>query len=79
MLRGNHEARSMNGWVEHYREGSFKSLCSKVESAAGLLSQELWLQLNAVFDHLPLAAVSAPTPVPSRFLHPIFRIPHHSI
>jgi hypothetical protein len=65
MLRGNHEARSMNGWVEHYHEGSFKNLCSKVESAAGLLPQELWLQLNAVFDNLPLAAVSAPTPCPS--------------
>lgn len=69
----------MNGWVDHYGEGSFQSLCSNVESAAGLLPQELWLQLNAVFDHLPLAAVSAPTPVPSRFPHPINRISYHCI
>jgi hypothetical protein len=79
MLRGNHEARLMNGWVEHYGVGSFKNLCLKVENAAGLFPNELWLEFNAVFDHLPLAAVSVSIPFPLQFAfrftitHPRFR------
>ena len=57
----------MNGWVEHYGEGSFKNLCLKVENAAGLFPNELWLEFNAVFDHLPLAAVSVSIPFPLQF------------
>ncbi len=57
MLRGNHEARLMNGWVDHYGAGSFQNLCLKAETDAGLLPKELWLQFNTVFDYLPIAAV----------------------
>ena len=46
-------------WVEHYGDGSFQHLCLQTEVAAGLMPRELWLQFNAVFDYLPLAAVSA--------------------
>jgi hypothetical protein len=48
----------MNGWVEQYGDGSFKNLCLKVERFAGLFPQELWHDFNAVFDYLPIAAVS---------------------
>jgi hypothetical protein len=47
----------MNGWVEYYRDGSFKNLCLKVERASGLLPGELWLAFNDMFDYLPIAAV----------------------
>ncbi|CAN0104807.1 unnamed protein product, partial [Hapterophycus canaliculatus] len=46
MLRGNHELRDVNGWVEHYGERSFLWQC-----------QEVWEGCNAVFDRLPLASV----------------------
>jgi hypothetical protein len=59
MLRGNHEARLMNGWVEQYGDGSFQNLCAATERAAGLKPRELWSEFNNVFDYLPLAAVSA--------------------
>jgi hypothetical protein len=39
----------------------------KVENAAGLFPNELWLEFNAVFDHLPLAAVSVSIPFPLQF------------
>jgi hypothetical protein len=57
MLRGNHEARAMNGWVAQYGECSFQSLCLNVEHSAGLMPRELWFEFNAVFDCLPIAAV----------------------
>ena len=59
MLRGNHEARLMNGWVEQYGDGSFQYLCAATERAAGLKPRELWAEFNNLFDYLPLAAVSA--------------------
>ncbi|CAM9183256.1 unnamed protein product, partial [Choristocarpus tenellus] len=55
MLRGNHELRDVNGWVEHYGERSFLWQC---QSRFGEeLGQDVWESCNQVFDRLPLAAV----------------------
>ena len=34
MLRGNHELRDVNGWVEYYREKSFLWQCEVMRPAA---------------------------------------------
>ena len=68
MLRGNHEARDTNGYVEYYGEGCFQNLCLKAETAARLLPRELWFEFNAVFDYLPLAAVGTPLSLSSATL-----------
>lgn len=55
MLRGNHETRDVNGWEEHYGDRSFIAQCkSRFGDAVG---EEVWEELNCVFDRLPLAAV----------------------
>ncbi|CAM9947186.1 unnamed protein product, partial [Discosporangium mesarthrocarpum] len=55
MLRGNHELRDVNGWVEYYRDKSFLWQCQKRFGEA--LGEEVWEACNMVFDRLPLAAV----------------------
>jgi diadenosine tetraphosphatase ApaH/serine/threonine PP2A family protein phosphatase len=55
MLRGNHELRDVNGWVEHYGEKSFLWQC---QARFGMdMGEMVWEECNAVFDRLPLAAV----------------------
>lgn len=55
MLRGNHETRDVNGWEEHYGDRSFIAQCkSRFGEERG---EEVWEELNQVFDRLPLAAV----------------------
>ena len=55
MLRGNHETRDVNGWEEHYGDRSFIAQCkNRFGEARG---EEVWEELNCVFDRLPLAAV----------------------
>eukprot|EP00903_Cladosiphon_okamuranus_P015625 g14428.t2 len=55
MLRGNHELRDVNGWVEHYGERSFLWQCQ--DRFGDELGEEVWEGCNAVFDRLPLASV----------------------
>ncbi|CAM9106958.1 unnamed protein product [Phaeothamnion confervicola] len=55
MLRGNHELRDVNGWVEHYGERSFLWQCQN--RFGDDLGEQVWETCNAVFDRLPLAAV----------------------
>ncbi|CAM9508427.1 unnamed protein product [Ectocarpus sp. 4 AP-2014] len=55
MLRGNHELRDVNGWVEYYREKSFLWQCQN--RFGDLLGEDVWEACNAVFDRMPLAAV----------------------
>jgi len=55
LLRGNHETRDVNGWEEHYGEGSFIYQCQ--QRFGDNLGWRLWEQTNTVFDRLPLAAV----------------------
>ncbi|CAM9837623.1 unnamed protein product [Scytosiphon promiscuus] len=55
MLRGNHELRDVNGWVEHYGERSFLWQCQ--DRFGDDLGEEVWEGCNAVFDRLPLASV----------------------
>ena len=55
LLRGNHETRSVNGWVEYYGDGSFLAQCTnRFGEAKGM---KVWEECNKVFDHLPLAAI----------------------
>ncbi|CAM9309797.1 unnamed protein product [Chrysoparadoxa australica] len=55
MLRGNHELRDVNGWVDYYRDKSFLWQCqNRFGEDAG---EQVWEECNAVFDRLPLAAV----------------------
>lgn len=55
MLRGNHETRDVNSWVDHYREKSFLYQCqNRFEEELGEI---LWEEVNQVFDRLPLAAI----------------------
>ncbi|CAM9679230.1 unnamed protein product [Chrysoparadoxa australica] len=55
MLRGNHELRDVNGWVDHYRERSFLYQCQ--QRFGEVLGEEVWECCNACFDRLPLAGV----------------------
>eukprot|EP00611_Tribonema_gayanum_P002765 TRINITY_DN1209_c0_g1_i1.p1 TRINITY_DN1209_c0_g1~~TRINITY_DN1209_c0_g1_i1.p1 ORF type:complete len:170 (+),score=41.73 TRINITY_DN1209_c0_g1_i1:1497-2006(+) len=55
MLRGNHELRDVNGWIDHYGERSFLWQCQNRFGTT--LGEEVWETCNAVFDRLPLAAV----------------------
>ncbi|CAN0259372.1 unnamed protein product, partial [Ectocarpus sp. 8 AP-2014] len=55
MLRGNHELRDVNGWIEHYGERSFLWQCQNRFGEA--LGEKVWESCNAVFDRLPLAGV----------------------
>ncbi|CAM9106884.1 unnamed protein product [Phaeothamnion confervicola] len=55
MLRGNHELRDVNGWVEHYGERSFLWQCQN--RFGDEVGERVWEGCNAVFDRLPLAAV----------------------
>lgn len=55
MLRGNHELRDVNGWVEYYREKSFLWQCQ--HRFGNEMGEHVWEECNSVFDRLPLAAV----------------------
>lgn len=55
MLRGNHETRDVNGWEEHYEERSFLRQCKDRFGTA--VGEQVWEELNQVFDRLPLAAI----------------------
>jgi diadenosine tetraphosphatase ApaH/serine/threonine PP2A family protein phosphatase len=55
MLRGNHETRDVNGWEEHYGDRSFIAQCKN--RFGPVTGEEVWEELNCVFDRLPLAAV----------------------
>ncbi|CAM9963654.1 unnamed protein product [Ascophyllum nodosum] len=55
MLRGNHELRDVNGWIEHYGESSFLWQCQNRFGED--LGERVWESCNAVFDRLPLAGV----------------------
>jgi len=55
MLRGNHETRSVNGDEGWYGQKSFFQQC-KVRFGESL-GQEVYDEVNKVFDRLPLAAV----------------------
>mmetsp|Transcript_5507 Transcript_5507/g.8315 ORF Transcript_5507/g.8315 Transcript_5507/m.8315 type:complete len:407 (+) Transcript_5507:380-1600(+) len=55
MLRGNHELRDVNGWVEYYQEKSFLWQC---QNRFGMkLGEEVWEECNSVFDRMPLAGI----------------------
>jgi len=55
LIRGNHETRQVNGWEEHYRDGSFIVQCrSRFGEEKG---QKVWERCNDVFDRLPFAAI----------------------
>lgn len=54
MLRGNHETRTVNGWEEYYREGSFIWQCkNRFGTEKGT---KVWEACNDAFNYLPLAA-----------------------
>ena len=55
LLRGNHETRDVNGWIEHYGDRSFLYQCTLRFGEE--LGNQIWEQVNQVFDRLPLAAV----------------------
>jgi hypothetical protein len=55
LLRGNHETRDVNGWVEHYRDKSFLYQCK--ERFGRELGEDVWEECNLAFDRLPLSAV----------------------
>ena len=55
LLRGNHETRDVNGWIEHYGDRSFLYQCTLRFGED--LGNQIWEQVNQVFDRLPLAAV----------------------
>ena len=55
LLRGNHETRDVNGNTSMFRDGSFRSQCIEI---AGLNAGEnLWENINTVFDFFPLAGL----------------------
>ena len=55
LLRGNHEARDMNGWLNQYGASSFHHQCVV---AFGDINGSLFYELvNNVFDCMPVAAV----------------------
>ena len=45
----------MNGWEEHYGDGSFLTQCKN--RFGDIMGCAVWEELNNVFDRLPLAAV----------------------
>ena len=55
LLRGNHETRDVNGWEDHYGEKSFIAQCK--DRFGEDRGEQVWEELNQVFDRLPLAAV----------------------
>lgn len=55
LLRGNHETRGVNGWEEHYGDGSFLGQC-KLRFGVEL-GEQVWEVVNCAFDCMPLAAV----------------------
>lgn len=55
MLRGNHETRDVNSWVDHYKERSFLYQCQ--HRFGEEIGEVLWEECNQVFDRLPLACV----------------------
>ena len=55
LLRGNHELHEVNGDVDNYGDTSFKSKC--MELLGDELGEDVWVAVNFVFQHLPLAAV----------------------
>jgi diadenosine tetraphosphatase ApaH/serine/threonine PP2A family protein phosphatase len=55
MLRGNHEVRDVNGWIEHYGAKSFLYQCQ--DRFGETVGETVWEQINRVFDRLPLASV----------------------
>eukprot|EP00949_MAST-11_sp_MAST-11-sp1_P000198 g198.t1 len=54
LLRGNHETRAVNGWVEWYKERCFLDQCRRRFGTAN--GEAVWEKVNSVFDCLPLAA-----------------------
>ncbi len=54
MLRGNHETRTVNGWEDYYREGSFIWQCKNKFGAEK--GTKVWEACNDAFNYLPLAA-----------------------
>lgn len=55
LLRGNHETRDVNSWVDHYRDKSFLYQCK--ERFGEDLGEDVWEQCNQAFDRMPLTAV----------------------
>ena len=54
LIRGNHELRAVNGWVEHYQRGSFLWQCQN--RFGDEVGANVWEAVNDAFDRLPLAA-----------------------
>ena len=54
LLRGNHETRSVNGWIDWYKDRCFLDQCRKRFGMAE--GEAVWENVNSVFDCLPLAA-----------------------
>ena len=55
MLRGNHETRDVNSWIDHYKERSFLYQCQ--HRFGEEIGEVLWEECNQVFDRLPLSSV----------------------
>ena len=53
LLRGNHETRSVNGWVAWYKQRCFLHQC---RVRFGRYGDSIWEKVNQVFDCLPFAA-----------------------
>jgi hypothetical protein len=53
LLRGNHETRSVNGWIQWYKHRCFLSQCRQ---RFGRYGDMIWEKVNQVFDCLPFAA-----------------------
>jgi hypothetical protein len=53
LLRGNHETRSVNGWVAWYKQRCFLHQC---RCRFGRYGDLIWEKVNQVFDCLPFAA-----------------------
>lgn len=57
LLRGNHETRSVNSWIDHYQTKSFLYQCQIRFNNNIDIGTKVWESINTVFDRLPLAAV----------------------
>ena len=53
LLRGNHETRAVNGWIDWYKQRCFLYQCRALFRQFGDL---VWESVNRVFDTLPFAA-----------------------